>query len=125
LNEHDARDTTHDTRQRLQRVDVRVSPQENARIKASARKAGLNVSAYIRRRALGGGNTKGPEVDAATLAKALADLKHAGSNVNQIARVLNTYGAQSIPAPAVKSALAKLADAAGLVSAALSIVRNQ
>lgn len=125
MNENDARGTTHDARQRLQRVDVRVSIQENAQIRASARKAGLNVSAYIRRCALCGGNTKSLEADAATLTKALADLKHAGSNVNQIARALNTYGARSIPAPTVKSALEKLGDAAGLVSAALSIVRNQ
>lgn len=110
---------------RNRRLEVRVTERERAAISARSRRAGLTASEYVRRRALGDDGRPRLDVDAAALSKALADLKHAGSNVNQIARALNARGAQGAPAGAVGSALARLGDAASLVSAALAIVRNQ
>lgn len=65
------------------------------------------------------------DIDAVTLRKAYADLKHAGSNVNQIARALNTRGAGAASVGEIDSALYALARAAEALSSALSITRAQ
>ncbi len=77
-------------------VLVRLLPGERAEVEERASAAGLKLAAYGRACMLG---TPGPRakrrapVDAVALARAAAALNKAGSNLNQIAHVLNAGGA--------------------------------
>ena len=104
-------------------LNIRVTETEHRAIAARAHKSGLTLSAYVRRGALKGGAAV-PAVDADGLRHAYADLKHSGSNINQVAKVLNTYGADAIPASAIDAAARKVADAADAVASALSTLRG-
>ena len=78
---------------RSARIEVRVTVPEHDAITARARKAGLTVSAYMRSVALGQSAPKLPSsLDADELRRAHANLKHAGSNLNQWVRAVNSYG---------------------------------
>lgn len=87
-------DEQHNTIGRRRRIYVRVTENEFARIRSRARKAGMSISAFARTRLLGDAEARPTlDIDIAELRKAFADLKHAGSNLNQCARALNTFGA--------------------------------
>lgn len=79
-------------RQRGPAVPVRFLKQERAAVDEKARSVGLSLAGFLRACALG---TPGPRakrrapVDIEALARATAALNKAGSNLNQIARVLN------------------------------------
>lgn len=110
---------------RVLRIDVRVTHREYQRIKSRARKAGIGMSAYMRFRALN--DPKGVctiNVDADELKKAYANLKRAGSNINQCARALNTYGQKGCSEERVVAAIRHVSAAADAVAAALVVVRN-
>lgn len=107
------------------RIDIRVTHRELQSIRSRARRAGVGMSEYMRSRALL--NLDGAptfNVDSAELKAAYANLKRAGSNINQCARVLNTYGADSRAAEQATSAMERVSLAADAVSAALEVVRN-
>lgn len=112
-------------RGRVFRIDVRVTHREYQRIKSRARKAGNGMSAYMRSCALN--DPKGARtinVDADELKKAYANLKRAGSNINQCARALNTYGQKGCTEERAASAMQHVSAAADAVAAALAVVRN-
>lgn len=110
---------------RALRIDVRVTHREYQRIKSRARKAGIGMSSYIRSRALGNPkNARTIDIDVGELKKAYANLKRAGSNINQCARALNTYGQKGCSEERAISAMQHVSAAADAVAAALSIVRN-
>jgi chorismate mutase len=76
-------------------VAVRCSDTEHATLTASAERAGLSVGAYLRTIALGQPGPRAvrrPAVEKEVLARLLGELGKLGSNVNQIARAVNTTG---------------------------------
>jgi CubicO group peptidase (beta-lactamase class C family) len=66
---------------------------ERAQLDAAAERAGMSVSAFMRRQCLGTAGPRAarrPPVERAALAQILAQLGKCGSNLNQIARALNS-----------------------------------
>lgn len=112
-------------RGRVLRIDVRVTHREYQRIKSCARKAGIGMSVYMRSRALNDPRgVRTINVNADELKKAYANLKRAGSNINQCARALNTYGQRGCSEERVVAAIQHVSAAADAVAAALVVVRN-
>ena len=77
-------------------VLVRLLPDERAAVEEKAREVGLSLASFLRACGLGtpGPRAKrSPPVNAEALARATAALNKAGSNLNQIAHVLNAGGA--------------------------------
>jgi hypothetical protein len=76
-------------------LPVRLLPEERAALEEKAREVGLSLASFLRACALG---TPGPRakrsapVNAEALARATAALNKVGSNLNQIAHVLNAGG---------------------------------
>lgn len=86
---------------RTAQLHVLVTPSERAAVHRAAADAGLSVSAFVRRRALG------QPVTARADAQARAALRRAGVNLNQLARAANAAGPTGVlvgvgPALAVK-----------------------
>ena len=74
---------------------VAMSDSEYAAALAKVEASGLSISAYTRQLLLGVAGERSRQrlsVDQALFKHALRELNKIGSNVNQIARVLNTYG---------------------------------
>lgn len=108
---------------RSAQVHLRLTADEAAHMRARADASGLSLSAYIRRSALSGG-APAPVADARELRPLYAELRRCGNNVNQIARALNTYGADGAGDAAVARALAALERACDAVSEALEAARK-
>ena len=85
-----------ETRQAIHRVTVRFTPEEFGQVTAAAKRAGFDsLGEFLRVRALGAGRGKRaklPPMDRAELVRVLAELGKIGSNVNQIARAVNSGG---------------------------------
>ena len=82
-------------RQRSYVAQFRCSDAERAQLEAQAERAGLSPSAYMRHQCLGTAGPRAgrrPPVERAALAQVLAQLGKCGSNLNQIARALNSQG---------------------------------
>lgn len=110
---------------RCRRIYVRVTENELARIRARARKAGMSISAFARTRLLGDAEARPTlDIDIAELRKAFADLKHAGSNLNQCARVLNTFGADEASAANTDRAVRSVSAAADNICALIAAARS-
>lgn len=77
-------------------MSVRFLPDERIAVEANARFVGLSVAGFLRAAALGSPGPRAqraPSFDARALGVATVALNRVGSNVNQIAKVLNTAGA--------------------------------
>lgn len=110
---------------RRRRIYVRVTENELARIRSGSRKAGMSISAFARMRLLGDVEARPAlDIDIAGLRKAFADLKHAGSNLNQCARVLNTFGADGDSAASTDRAIRSVSAAADNICALIAAVRS-
>ena len=109
-------------KKREAQVHLRLTENDAARMRERAAAAGMGLSAYIRRTALSGDRPE-PVADARELRPLYAELRRCGSNVNQIARALNTYGAEGAGDAAVASALAALERACDAVADAMHAVR--
>jgi hypothetical protein len=82
-------------RQRNLEPKMRCTPGEHAQLVSAAERAGLTVAAFMRHQCLGTPGPRAarrPPVERLALAKLLAQLGKVGSNLNQIARVLNSGG---------------------------------
>lgn len=82
-------------RQRSQTARMRCTPAEYAQLEAAAERAGLTTGGFMRMQCLGTAGPRAarrPPVERAALAQLLAQLGKCGSNLNQIARVLNSGG---------------------------------
>lgn len=82
-----------ETRQRPKLALMRCTPDEHAQLEAAADRAGMTVSAFMRHQCLGTAGPRAvrrPPVERAALAQLLAQLGKCGSNLNQIARALNS-----------------------------------
>lgn len=110
---------------RRRRIYVRVTENELTRIRSRARKAGMSISAYTRMKTLGDQEARPTvDLDIAELRKAFADLKHAGSNLNQCARALNTFGADEDSAANTDRAVRRVSAAADNICALIAAVRS-
>lgn len=118
-------DEQHNTIGRRRRIYVRVTENELARIRSGSRKAGMSISAYTRMKTLGDQETRPTvDLDITELRKAFADLKHAGSNLNQCARALNTFGADGDSADSTDRAVRRVSAAADNICALISAARS-
>ena len=118
-------DEQHNTIGRRRRIYVRVTENELARIRARARRAGTSMSAFARMRLLGDAEARPAlDIDIAELRKAFADLKHAGSNLNQCARALNTFGADGDSAANTDRTVHRVSAAADNICALISAARS-
>lgn len=113
-----------DREKKTARFELRLTEAEADRLRDRSAAAGLATSAYIRRAALGdGAPAPSPAADARELRPLYGELRRCGSNVNQIARALNTYGAEGAGDAAVAAALAALERACDAVADALEAAR--
>lgn len=111
-----------DREKRTARFELRLTEAEAGRIRERAEASGLSAAAYIRRAALSGGEPT-PVADVRELRPLYAELRRCGSNVNQIARALNTYGAVGAGGAAVAASLAALERACDAVAEAMAAAR--
>lgn len=110
---------------RRRRIYVRVTENELTRIRSRACKAGMSISAYTRMKTPGDQEARPTaDLDIAELRKAFADLKHAGSNLNQCARALNTFGADEDSAANTDRAVRRVSAAADNICALIAAVRS-
>jgi hypothetical protein len=76
-------------------VLVRLLPDERAAVEEKAREVGLSLASFLRACGLGTPGPRArrsPTVNAEALGRAVAALNKVGSNLNQIAHVLNAGG---------------------------------
>ena len=109
-------------RRRIHKVDTRWDTIEYASLDAAARAAGLARGGYIRALVLGQAGPRArrsPSIEIEALAKATAALNKVASNVNMIARVLNSGGSVSLGHAAfatlteIRAAVIQILDAVG------------
>lgn len=89
-----------DKRQREKQCLVRLSPEEFARVTDKADKAGMATAAFMRAAALGDAGPRAQRrapADKETLLRILGQLGKIGSNINQIARRLNSGERADLP----------------------------
>lgn len=74
-------------------IDVRLSAEEKQQVVQSANEAGLFIADFVRGKLLKGTapRTRKATPERAAYLKGMAELSKAGSNINQIAKVLNTH----------------------------------
>lgn len=103
-------------------MSVRFLPDERVAVEANARSVGLSVAGFLRAAALGSPGPRArrsPSIEIEALAKATAALNKVASNVNQIARVLNSGGSVSLGHAAfatlteIRAAVIQILDAVG------------
>jgi hypothetical protein len=112
-----------ETRQAIHRVTVRFTPEAFDQVTAAAKRAGFeSVGEFLRVRAIGPGKGKPsvrlPQIDRLALVQALAEMGRVGSNVNQIARAVNSGGDLPQAAP-LRDIQADLAETLAAVRKAL------
>ena len=111
------------TKEKTSRLNVRLTPEELAAVKARAADTGLATSEYVRRCALRDGNKPVSRIDAERLHAIYRNLRKAGGNLNQCARELNTHHRPSELEAQLCAALQAVADASEDVSAFMADAR--
>lgn len=89
-------------------ANFRVTPDEHRQIEANATRVGLTPSSYMRSRALDAPTTRAmrrPMMEKVILSKLIAGLGRSGSNLNQIARAMNS--GDKVTRDQIQSALAE------------------
>lgn len=94
-----------DTEQLTKQVNFRISAADYERLRATAERAGMPVSDFLRHVALTGRVIELPSI---INRDAFVELVRIGTNVNQIARRLNAGG--EVPQPVVDAAHRQLAE---------------
>jgi hypothetical protein len=108
-----------ETRQRFMVARMRLTPGENAQLEVAAERAGMTVSTFMRHQCLGTAGPRAvrrPPVNLMALGQAIGHLGHCGSNLNQIAKALNSGGA--LP-PGLPEAIAEVREAYVAIMTAL------
>lgn len=98
-------------------VLVRLLPDERLAVEERARDVGLSLASFLRASGLGTPGPRArrtPPVNAEALGRATAALNKVGSNLNQIAHVLNA-GGTSVTSNECHAALAEARAAAALI----------
>lgn len=76
-------------------ISFRVSEFEYSKLQASAETLNMSVPSFVKNKAQGA-RLVAPKLDKVTRQSMAQDLGKLGSNLNQIAKVLNTYGERAI-----------------------------
>ena len=102
-------------------VDLRVDQATYDRIEGLARAANLSVSEYIRQTLSKGKVTVKVEyiIESPDIRRALAELGHIGSNINQILKIANARGLLEVPQ--LKKALADNREVEKMISQAYGL----
>jgi hypothetical protein len=113
---------THGSEKRVRsaHLTIRLTPDERGQIDAMAERAGITPGSLARQIVLGAPpprQVRRPPVERRELARLLGHLGHIGSNLNQIARVLNGGGEADLGA--LDEALTGLGEMRDAVLAAL------
>ncbi|MGS3139816.1 MobC family plasmid mobilization relaxosome protein [Aeromonas sanarellii] len=109
-------------RQRTAAIYARVTPDEKTAFLVRADKAGMAAAAFARAALVGDSGPRAQRrlpVDSAALRQVLGHLGKTGSNLNQIARYLNTGGGAETVLPDLREALDDLARIRSLIYDAL------
>lgn len=109
-------------RRRTRQAKTRMTDEEHAAFLARADRAGLAAAAFLRAAAIGDAGPRAQRrvpADAQALRQLLGHLGKTGSNLNQIARHLNTGGSAETVLPDIRAALSDLARIRGLIYEAL------
>lgn len=95
-------------RQKHRIANFRVTPEEYQQIEVNASHAGLTAGSYMRSRSLAAPTTRAmrrPVVQQVILSRLTAELGRSGSNLNQIARAMNS--GETVVIDQIQSALAE------------------
>lgn len=109
-------------RQRNRRIDFRLTEAEYAEVRRKADRSGYTVGAYVRATVLGSPGPRAqrlPPTNKHLLLKLLGELGKIGSNINQIARAINS--GRVPPIPQIEKAVQALLDMDSLVMRALGL----
>lgn len=79
-------------RVRDKQICVHMTERERKALRQKATKAGVTVSEYVRQTLVHSDDASITLIDTAPFYDALFELRRQGANLNQIAKVLNTYG---------------------------------
>ncbi len=104
-------------------VLVRLLPEERAAVEEKARDVGLSLASFFRACGLGAPGPRArrmPPVNAEVLGRAIAALNKVGSNLNQIAAILNAGGAVT-----TQECFAALAETRAAAAAIREILRGE
>lgn len=104
-------------------VQVRLTEAEKARLARNAAKAGFTMSGYVRARAVYVGSDEA-RADPQLLRDALWEARREGANLNALLRLAHMHGVEGLDGEAASEALARLADAAARLQAALAAVER-
>lgn len=100
-------------RQRTHSYPIRFTPDEYSRLEHLARRAGLTRAGYIRQCVLGDAGSRSHRRirgDRRELAALLGEIGKIGSNINQIARKVNTAGFARLDPEELDQAIADISD---------------
>lgn len=109
----------------ITQLNLRLTLYEKNRLRINAASAGCSVSEYIRQTAV---YAKAPSpivVDMEELARCNFELRKQGVNLNQLMRVINTYGVGSVDPIAVGRLLQRVDAAVKDATEIIVGVRNQ
>jgi hypothetical protein len=111
-----------ETRERQERVFIRMTGAEKADIAAKAERAGLSVAGYLRALAFGADTpqpraARRPPVEKEEIVRLQYELRKIGGNINQIAHHLNR--GEEPPPPIIAAVFAEHIAAARAIVAAL------
>jgi hypothetical protein len=109
VNGHAPKPAKSETRQRTDRLFVRLTPEEKAIFLGRADKAGLTAAAFLRAAAIGNAGPRAQKkvpADAQALREMIGHLGKIGSNLNQIARYLHTGGSAEVVLSDIRNVLA-------------------
>ena len=114
-----------ESRIRDKQVKVYVTEKERKELKSRALKCGMRVSDYVRYALIYSNDLTVVTIDLSKLDRAYKELYRQGVNLNQLARALNTYGADACSREAVESVLEKQCDAILRILSALISIREE
>lgn len=77
-------------RKENKQIKFRVSDQEHDRLESMAAQTGKTVPAFCKAKAMGA-KIKNPKIDHDSAIKIMSELRRIGTNVNQIAKHLNSF----------------------------------
>lgn len=114
-----------ESRIRDKQIKVYVTEKERKELKRRARKSGMRVSDYVRNALIYSDDLTVVTIDLSKLDRAYGELRRQGVNLNQLARSLNTYGADACSCEAVEGVLEKQCDAILRILSALISIREE
>lgn len=110
---------------RTRHINVRLTPEERAAIEARSSSFGMPPSTFMREAALLCREKPVRVASPEELAEIRTLLKRQGGLLNQLMRVINTYGLEKTELPAVMQAVGNVSDAASNISKLLAAAERR